>query len=223
MRSTLLAIIAVLALATGAEAGAWLRSEGGGFASSSLSINRDREVSGTVYLEYGLRPDRTLGADISFGVDRTGTQEGSAILFLRVPLGRTDQTHKFAAHIGIGARVLNEEVLPAAETGLSWGRGFQVGQRYGWVNVDGSYNLTQHPASDRIKLDLTAGLGISNKSKLMMQMFNTFQDGDQFVKLAPSLLMSLGRNSGTTLQLGAEVPVSGGGTTSLKIAFWREW
>ena len=144
-------------------------------------------------------------------------------MFLRVPLGPVDKTHKFAAHLGLGARVLNEEILPAGEVGLSWGRGFQVGTRYGWLNVDSSYNLTQRPASDRIKLDLTAGLGISDRTKLMLQMFNTFQDGDQFVKLAPSLLWSVGQKSGTTLQLSAEVPVSGGGATALKIALWREW
>ena len=222
MRALTLLAILILTGGNAAQAGAWLRSEGGGFASSDIVVNEDREVSGSIYVEYGLSETRTLGADLYYGVDRTGTLEGSGILFLRAPLGATDQTHKFAAHVGLGARSLNNQILPAAEVGLSWGRGFKLGDRYGWLNVDGSYNATQRPAADRIKLDATAGLGMSERTKVMLQLFNTFQDDDAFIKLAPSLLLALGAK-GTTLQLGAEVPLEGGGTASVRVGLWREW
>lgn len=222
MRQTFLATLLILALSPPAIAGAWLRDEGGGFASSSATVNRDKEVSGSVYLEYGLTSTRTLGADISYGFDRTGVQEGSAIIFLRMPLGPTDQTHKYAMHVGLGARILNGDIQPAAEAGLSWGRSIKLGERWGWLNVDGSYNLTQSPLANRIKIDATAGLALTDRTKLMIQMFNTFQDGDTFTKLAPSLLVSVGKKR-TTLQVGAELPLSGGGTTAIRLALWREW
>ncbi|WP_227271136.1 hypothetical protein [Roseobacter weihaiensis] len=222
MRSVVLALILVWASASMVQAGAWLRGKGSGFASSSVSTNQSRDISTSVYLEYGLSETITLGADISYGVDRVSFPEGSGILFLRFPLGPTDRTHKWAAHVGVGARYLTGEFLPAAELGLSWGRGIQIGQKYGWVNVDTSFNEPQSPAEQRIKLDGTVGLSLTRRTKVMFQMFNTLENGETFSKLAPSLLFSPGKGT-TTLQLSAEVPVAGGGETAIKVGIWREF
>lgn len=222
MRSVVLALILVWASASVVQAGAWLRKKGSGFASSSVSTDQSRDISTSVYLEYGLSETITLGADISYGVDRVSFPEGSGIIFLRFPLGPTDGTHKWAVHVGVGARYLTGEFLPAAEVGLSWGRGIQIGQKYGWVNVDTSFNEPQSPAEQRIKLDGTVGLGLTQRTKVMFQMFNTFENGETFSKLAPSLLFSPGKGT-TTLQLSAEVPVAGGGETAIKVGIWREF
>lgn len=222
MQSMALAFILILASVSTAQAGAWLRSKGGGFASSSFSMNQDKEISGSIYLEYGLTDKRTLGADISYGVARTGAQEGSAIVFLRMPLSAPDKRNKFAAQFGLGTRILNGEFYAAAEAGLSWGRGIQITERYGWVNVDSSVNITQSPATNRIKIDGTAGLSLTDHTKVMLQVFNTFQDGDLFTKVAPSLLISPGK-SNTTLQLSAEFSAVGGGAPAVKLGIWREW
>jgi hypothetical protein len=237
MRSVVLALILVFASAPTVEAGAWLREKGKGFASSSLQTTDDAGTSGSFYVEYGLSEGMTVGLDATYDTDlatyitdRTtvilnedGTfPQGSAIVFLRFPLGPTDQANKWAYHIGVGVRYENAELAKAAEVGLSWGRGIQWRDRYGWVGVDASYNRAEEPARDRIKLDATVGLGITKRLKGMLQMFNTIEDGETYSKIAPSLLVSLGKGS-TTLQLSSEIPVSGGGDPSIKIGLWYEF
>ncbi len=222
MRSVALALILLLAGAPAAEAGAWLRSKGDGFGATSVSTNKDRELSTSLYGEYGLTERLTLGLDISYGVDRTFFQQGSGIAFLRFPLGPTDRTHKWAAHIGLGARYLQGYFLRAAEAGLSWGRGIQWRDKYGWLNVDGSYNIPQSPADSRLKIDGTAGIGLNDRFKVMLQMFNTHEGGQTFSQIAPSLLWSPGGGT-STIQLSAEIPVAGGGETALKIGVWVEF
>lgn len=226
------ALILGLASASSAQAGAWLREKGKSFTSFSIQATENNGNSSSFYFEYGLSDRITLGADITYDTDLlnylqgTGPvvesleefPQGSGILFARFPIGPTDQTNKWAFHVGLGARYLEMEFLPAAEIGLSWGRGIKIGERYGWVNVDTSYNEAQSPALTRIKLDGTAGLGITDKTKVMMQVFNTFVEGESFTKIAPSLLFSVG-DKGMTVQLGSEIPVDGGEAT-VKIGVW---
>lgn len=222
MRQITFALILFIASTHVAQAGAWLRDKGSGFASTSVSTTSDRELSTSIYLEYGLTETRTLGADISYGIDRTSVQEGSGIIFLRVPLGLSNDTHKWAAHFGLGARYIDGFFLPAAEAGISWGRGMKIGENWGWINVDSSFNQPKSPAEPRIKLDGTFGLGLTDRTKVMVQMYNTFQDGDVFSKFAPSVLFSLGKSK-MTLQLGGEVALAGGGAPMIKLAIWHEF
>ena len=222
MRSFALAIIVFLASVQTAQAGAWLREEGSGFTSSTSSITQEREPSGSVYFEYGLREKATLGLDVSFGLDRTGAQSGSGTVFLRFPWGPTDGNHKWAWHVGLGGRYLNGLISPAIETGASWGRGIQIGERYGWAAIDGSINFAAASAETRAKLDTTIGLGFTDHFKGMAQMFMTYQESELFTKLAPSLLIQPGKGT-YTLQIGAELPVTGGGSSALKIGIWRDF
>lgn len=222
MRCVTLALVLGLASAFSAQAGAWLRSKGSGFTSTSVSTNASRELSTSFYMEYGLSENFTLGADISYGVDRTAFQEGSGIAFLRFPLGPTDKTNKWAAHVGVGARYLAGFYLPAAEVGLSWGRGIKWRENYGWVNVDTSFNRAQSPTENRVKVDGTVGLGLSQRSKVMLQVFNTFEGGETYSKLAPSYLFAPGGGK-TTFQISVEVPFAGGGESALKLGVWRDF
>lgn len=222
MRSAIAALIVILASAPVSEAGAWLREKGKGFAANSASTNENRDTSFSSYFEYGITDNRTLGLDISYGFELTGKEEGSGIAFIRFPLGPTDQTNRFAWHAGLGTRYLNREFYPAAELGISWGRGVNVGQWWGWANVDASINKSQSPIETRVKIDGTFGLPLNNRVKLMAQVFNTFQGGDTYTKLSPSLLLIAGRNK-TTLQLSAEIPAAGGGDTFIKVGIWNEF
>lgn len=222
MRSVLMAMtIGVLGAQT-AWAGAWLREEGKLFASTSATTNQSRDAAGSFYAEYGWRQDLTLGADFSFGLDRTGQQTGSGVIFARFPLAFSGDTHKWAAHVGLGGRYINGLLSPAFETGLSWGRGFQWQERYGWVNIDSSINIPGAPAQTRIKLDGTIGLGFTDHIKAMGQVFMTYENNDLFTKFAPSLLVSP-KSGAYTIQLGAEIPMTGGGETALKIGFWQSF
>ncbi|WP_298844195.1 hypothetical protein [uncultured Roseobacter sp.] len=222
MRIAVLALIFCLAGGQTALAGAWLREEGKGFASVSASTTQDRDFSGSLYLEYGLTPERTLGADISFGLDRTGQQNGSGVIFVRFPIGPTDQTHRFAGHVGLGGRYTNGVFSAAVEAGLSWGRGVQWRDNWGWAAVDASINLPQAPAENRIKLDGTFGMGFTPSVKAMIQMFNTLENGQVFSDIAPSLLIQP-RGGPYTIQIGAEFQVAGGSDRTLKIGLWRDF
>lgn len=235
MRSVVFALILGLASASSAQAGAWLREKGKGFLSTSIQTTENNGSSVSFYLEYGLAAKATFGADITYDTEilnyLSGSEVapetiddipiGSGILFVRFPLGPTDQTNKWAFHLGIGARYFEAEFLRATEIGLSWGRGIQIGERYGWVNVDSSYNDAEAPAKTRIKVDATIGLGMSDKTKIMLQMFNTFVDGERFSSLAPSLLYSPGQGK-VTFQLSSEIP-TGGGEPSIKLGVWNEF
>ena len=231
MRSVACALILGLASASPAPAGAWLRDKGASFNSTSIAINRSKDLSTSYYSEYGLSDSMTLGADIYYGVDRTFFQQGSGILFMRFPIGPTDQTHKLAVHVGVGARYLLGYFYPAAEVGLSWGRGIKWGERYGWVNVDTSFNkplrddpknpyLPESTPNARVKLDATLGMGITENGKVMMQIFNTFEDGETYTTLAPSYVFSPGGGT-VSVQIGAEFPVQSDGEASIKIGVWR--
>lgn len=222
MQLALAAILVVLMGAADAAAGAWLREPGKGFAATSVSTNKNRDTSFTGYFEFGLSENHTVGLDISYGFELTGQEEGSGIAFIRFPIGPTDQANRFAWHAGIGSRYRNREFYPAGELGLSWGRGVKIGDRWGWANVDTSINQSQSPIDRRIKLDGTLGLPLNDHVKTMAQVFNTFQGGETYTKLAPSLLLVAGKRN-TTLQLSAEIPAVGGGETFFKIGIWSEF
>lgn len=203
-------------------AGPWLREKGKGFYAGSANATKAKDTSGSLYAEYGLRNTVTIGADLFYGIDRTLQQSGSGILFARFPLSAPDATHKWAWHAGIGARSQNTVIAPAIEAGLSWGRGIKLGERYGWTVVDSSINIPGSTLETRIKLDGTVGLGFTDHFKGMMQVFNTYQEDELFTKAAPSLLFLPGKGN-YTFQIGAEIPVRGGGDTEFKIGVWREF
>lgn len=235
MRSFTCALILGLVCASPAQAGAWLRQKGKGFASFSVQATENNGNSSSIYLEYGLTDGITLGADITYDTDLLNyiqgegplieslaeVPQGSGILFARFPIGPMDQTNKWAFHLGVGARYFNGEFFQAAELGLSWGRGIQIGEKYGWVNVDTSYNEAQSPTDTRIKLDGTIGLGLTDTTKVMMQIFNTHEADETYTKIAPSLLYKPSK-SDMTVQLGSEIPVDGG-EASIKIGVWLDF
>ena len=222
MRQHALALSLVLASAQIAQAGPWLREKGKGFAALSGTITQEKDAAGSGYVEYGLRENITLGADLFYGIDRTLQQSGSGIVFLRFPLSAPDATHKWAWHIGLGARSQNYTITPAIEAGLSWGRGIRLGARYGWVVIDSSLNIPGSALERRIKLDGTIGLGFTDHLKGMAQIFVTHQDGEVFAKAAPSLVVGLGQ-SPYSVQIGVESPIAGGGDRQLKLGVWLEF
>ncbi len=84
------------------------------------------------------------------------------------------------------------------------------------------FNQPGNPAKQRLKIDGTLGFGLSAHIKVMAQLFSTFENGETYVKFAPSLLLAPGKGS-TTWQIGLELPVAGGGESALKIGIWREF
>lgn len=222
MRPVLMAVLVMLAAAQMAQAGPWLREKGKGFYAGSGNVTQAKDSSGSVYAEYGFRENITIGIDVFYGIDRTLQQSGSGTLFARFPLSAPDATHKWAMHVGLGARSQNMTIAPALEAGLSWGRGIKVAENYGWAVIDSSINIPGSSLQTRIKLDGTVGLGFNDHVKGILQIFTTYQDEELFAKVAPSVLIIPGKSS-YTFQIGAEIPTIGGGDTSLKIGVWRDF
>lgn len=202
------------------QAGAWLRDAGAGFLSTSGTVTAERDLSGSLYGEYGLTDQLTLGLDVTAGIEETGLPQGDGTLFVRFPLSSQDAETKWAAHIGLGARYEPTEFFPSVEFGLSWGRGLQWRDQYGWAAIDATVNFAQSPMKPITKLDGTIGMGVSETSKVMGQIFFTYTDGELYTTLAPSFLYSP-KNSQTTFQIGFEFPLQEDDDARIKLGIWR--
>ncbi len=221
MRFLALASVVFLAGVQMAQAGAWLREKGTGFAAGSGTLTQDDFYSGSAYAEYGLTDRLTLGLDATADMDPFGVITGDGTLFLRWPLGSVDGPSRWAMHVGAGARYQELMFFPSIEVGLSWGRGIKWGERYGWLAIDTSYNAAKEIEVPEIKLDATFGMGLSETTKVMAQVFMT-QEGDFTAKFAPSLLYSPSWGP-YTFQIGAEVPINYEDEIALKLGLWLEF
>ena len=214
------AIALVLLVAHPALAGAWMRDKGHGFVSSTVNANRDGGTTST-YLEYGLTDRVTLGADMFMTYDVQGTRDGYGTLFLRHALGPTDRANKWALVGGGGVAVIGFEVLPFLKTGLSWGRGYQLGTRQGWIAVDSAVLWDLTYAQHVHKLDTAIGLALTPRLRGLFEVYLDRTNGTTTTTLAPSLLIQTGAKRQYTLQIGAEIPRDDRSAATLTIGFWN--
>ncbi|NUH66413.1 hypothetical protein HTT03_14085 [Sulfitobacter sp. S0837] len=209
-------------VATPALAGPWLREEGKGFRSTSVSASYFYDLSQSTYLEYGWRDDLTLGLDITTSQSRFGELKGSGTLFLRLPLGTPGDTGRWAYDLGLGASWRGELVSPHIKAGLSWGRGFTKGDRNGWLTVDASLKWDFGLAEQEIKIDSTAGFDFTDLTSAMVQLFVTTTPTTTSVSLAPSVILSPDWAK-HRIQIGTETPIDRPEDTLLKLGLWREF
>lgn len=204
-----------------AQAGAWLREKGSSFTAISFSANYFRDIENNAYLEFGLRDDLTLGADVSMSTDRTGLQAGHGTIFMRKALWFSNDKNKWAYELGIGATWKGEDVLPHIKTGLSWGRGIQIRDKYGWMSVDASVRWDIGGGAVT-KLDGTVGLNFTDVTSGMMQIFVSHTDGETSGTFAPSILIKP-RKGKFRFQVGLESPLNRFDDTSIKLGLWRDF
>lgn len=222
MRSAFILFLLCQLHAAPAAAGAWLREEGTGFSATSFGLSYFYDISQSTYLEYGLRPDLTLGADISTFQSRFGFQSGAATLFLRFPLGSPNDRGRWAYELGAGATWIGEEVVPHVKGSLSWGRGITFAERSGWLAVDASLRWDFGLGTSQIKLDGTAGLDFTDVTAGMLQLFVTQTRSGTFAKVAPSVVFSP-KQSKFRIQIGSEIPVRAPQDTMFKLGIWRSF
>ena len=201
-------------------AGAWMREVGTTFTSTSFTVNYFRDTASSTYIEHGLRDDLTLGLDVGYYTSRFGVQSGIATVFMRRPLGPNTGKNKWAYEVGLGSGWIGELVLPHAKAGLSWGRGYKLGDRYGWMAVDASVTMDITYGQRLYKVDSTVGLGITDTTKGVMQLYLTQLNGALFGTIAPSLIYTPPQKK-FSIQIGAESPINGWDDTAIKIGFWR--
>lgn len=152
----MIASLALFLAASGVSAGAWLKEEGTGFSSFAL-VAQDSplglRVEGRAYVEYGLTPRLTVGANVLTGADGAG----EALAFARLPLGPQERPNKLAVEIGAGAFGQGRSWRPLSKATLSYGRGFENAWGYGWVSVDASAEYRSGAADPTFKLAGTIG------------------------------------------------------------------
>jgi hypothetical protein len=196
--------------AQAAIAGPWLREAGSGFFSTSTKFGLDLHAEQSVYAEYGLRPDLTLGALIDLPI--AGPAETTALLFFRQPIGSGEGPMVYAYDLGLGMR--EDQIF--ARGGFSLGRGIKLGERYGWAVLDNTLDISSTP---RIKSDGTVGLNLSNRWKAMLQGFFQFDETGSTLTIAPSVVYSP-KHIKTSFQVGIEF---GEDDPDLRIGIWRDF
>lgn len=221
MRFLVLIILAICHFQTApARAGAWLREEGTSFLSTSFSATYFRDIFSEVYAEHGLRADLTIGFDFGLATLRNGLQSGYASAFIRRPLMHSDGPHRLSYELGVGAAWLADEVSPTLKTGLSWGRGFKLGEDYGWVNVDAAVHWDLRHRLHIGKLDTTVGLNFTDKTAAMLQVFVSHIQGETYTSVAPTVIFAP-KTDKFRITFGAEAPLQDTNNTRLKIGIWR--
>lgn len=223
MRSVfLLCVLMWPLLASSADAGAWLREKGSSFTSVAFTSTWFRDTTSTSYLEYGLRDDLTIGADIGYATSRNGTQSGYGTFFIRRPLGQRDRNIKWAYELGVGAAWVGDTVLPYVKTGLSWGRGIEVRDKSGWMAVDASMTWDVTSGHHLAKIDSTIGVNFTEVTTGMVQLYLAHLDSETYGSIAPSILIKP-RKSKFRIQIGAESQLGHFDNTAIKIGLWREF
>lgn len=201
-----------------ADAGAWLRAKGSGFLATSVLQGQGGATDGSLYFEYGIRPKLTLGLKADTNMSFGQIVSGRGFVFMRKPIATGDRKYKLAYELGIGGHLSAEEE-PLLLTALSYGRGLQWRERYGWLAIDAAVEWSLGDQSTTTKLDTTVGMGLGKTTKAMMQVFISHRQTDFSVTLAPSLIWQP-RPKKPSYQIGLEAE---GGDIALKLGLWREF
>ncbi|KIN63328.1 hypothetical protein Z946_2198 [Sulfitobacter noctilucicola] len=205
-----------------ASAGAWLREEATGFVSLSFGATQFSETTNGLYLEYGVSPKTTVGLDISTFTNSQNVRNGFGNLFLRRALGPSDKPSKFSYEIGIGGLWGNEMQRPTLKSGLSWGRGFQVKDRNGWVNIDGAFVYEPTLGEHITKLDGTLGIGFSQLTTGLFEVNISHQNEELYGAFEPSVLFKPAKSL-FQIKVGAQIPFEEQKKTALKLGIWHNF
>lgn len=208
----------MLLLASQAHAGAWMREQGTGFLSFGPVYEETGRLDGSLYAEYGVRPNLTLGVKIDADMMQQQIRGATGFVFARKPIDMGERQFNLAYEVGIGSTYGHSSDLLLL-TGLSYGRGVNVGSLNGWLALDGAVEWSLGDSGNLGKLDTTFGLTLSDKFKVMMQVFHSQTDEANATTLAPSLVWQP-RPEMASYQLGIE---SESGVLAFKFAVWRSF
>lgn len=217
----LLPLLLTLLLAAQAQAGAWPRQKGSGFASAAVRLSWPQDVATwtsteptsnyyTTYLEYGLTERYTIGFDMGHSVSGSGKK----IAFLQMPLRQRDQGPVVSGQLGFG-QISGDWVLRPGVS-LGWGR------PKGWISVDSVAEIHLDTGETDIKLDMTWGRNLPRDRKLIVQ-FQTGQTATDpaFARIAPSLVTPLGKRM--KMETGATWGLTGDSSMGLKMGIWMDF
>ncbi len=222
-RACLVSGLMVLVLALPVAAGAWLRAEGSGFFSLSSSTTYSLDSGFAGYLEYGLAPKTTVGADLDLTMRQGLAMSGTLSAFVRRPISLGDRPARMSYQIGLGARISGSDISALAKTTLSYGRSLTWKDRNGWVNVDTGVEWDLDGSNHIGKIDATLGMALGARAKGMFQVFWAIDSGgNTSTTLAPSYIYTP-KNGKTIYVVGLEAKRSTTQDYGLKFSVWREF
>jgi hypothetical protein len=204
-----------------AEAGAWPRDEGEVFLSFGGNIAlfgeavRPVHYDPTVYVEYGLTPQVTLGFD-GHTADAGAALSGFAFLRLAIApdTGAASGVMAISGAVGV-TQVPDGEVLPTGRIGLHWGMGLAKG----WIAVDATALQTFEGTLPQTKVDASWGYRFADRwTGVLSAQAGTGLDGDFYAKVAPSIIYSL--SDRISLRVGSVHALTGDEGTGLTVETW---
>ena len=243
MRLTIRLCRALLAVTAGAaQAGPWPREKGAVFLSFSEERDREGNSYTSLYGEYGMTARNTLG----FELGHSNAGETSAMIWWQKVLDKGEGPDRITVSTGMGVLQRDEELVPLAQVGASWGRGWDSlpllrGIRGGgWLAVDARLKVAA-PMKDQeelakiaeegggllsyltpeteVKIDATLGWHASQSMMLINQLRMENRDDIGFSgKLATTLVRDLGGPAKG--ELGVVLPLWGEGEPAVKLAIW---
>ena len=200
-------IILLFCLISGiAYAGAWTQNSGKGLLISNFSYystNKYFDNSGkkqsladyqkyemNPYIEYGLRDDITIGANLFFqrasqydsntGIDNSNLGVGDSELFTRFRLWQGDGKVFSVEPMVKLPSLESESAQPQIgnknfDTGLTFssGYGFKAWELDHFINLDAGYRHRFSTPNDQLKFAATAGVSITKKTMVLTQVFTT--------------------------------------------------
>lgn len=229
----------------GVLAGPWGRDAGAVFLSLSAERDRDGNSYASLYGEYGLSRRNTLG----FELGRSDAGESSAMLWWQRTLDGGEGPDRVTVSTGLGALERDGEVIPLAQVGAAWGRGFDSIPMFsrvpggGWLAVDARVKIAGAMKEDEeirqlagqgagilsyitpettSKADLTLGWHAMESLMLVNQLRLEDREDTGFgARLAVSAVGDL--MGPAKLELGMIAPLSGQGEHAVKIGTWFEF
>lgn len=212
-------LLAVLCLPLPASAGAWMREVGTTFLSFSTTIDEARQIGGSMYVAHGFRPKLTLGAKIDVDMLDGFVGDSTGFVFARKPISTGEGPHKLAYEIGIGGTLDPDNLpVPLLRAGLSYGRGFTLWDKVGWVALDGAAEREVSNSITTYKLDSTIGLTLTARFQVMMQVFLSKTENEVSTTFAPSVMWRPKKDGPTRYHFGLEKE---DGILAVRLGLWR--
>ena len=242
MRLTIPFCLALLIAGGGADAGPWPRGKGEIFLSFSEERDRDGNSYAGLYGEYGVTPRNTLG----FELGHSNAGETSAMIWWQRALDRGEGPDRITVSTGMGVLERDGELVPLAQIGASWGRGWDALPLLrdirggGWLAVDARLKVAAEMKDQQelselagknpsaldyrtpqvtAKIDATLGWNATSNMMVINQLRMENRDDIGFSgKLATTLVRDLyGPAKG---ELGVVLPLWGEGEPAVKLGVW---
>ena len=223
MRGLGLLIFALCVIATSsATAGAWPREKATSFVALSFSVDKQNTSEVNSFLEFGVRDDLTVGANMTVARTAQDSERGYATIFLRRPLRFSTDTHMLSYEVGLGGRWTDTLFVPHLKTGLSWGTGITLRERHGWVNIDTSVAWSLSSDAHLAKIETTFGLNVTDMTTTIIQLNVEHRAGHTKGYLEPSVIIKP-KGRALNFKFGMRSDIQDFRDTAINLGIWRQF